>query len=125
MLAIWPFSSGTEIQMTPSAGVPAAEGSVNVQKSKDNGNTKLDIKVRHLAKPASLTPSEGNYVVWVRPNGEPATSQGEIRVDNDLNGELKAVTASKDFDLLITAEQSGTANSPTGVEVLHAHVARN
>src|SRR5690242_4120367 len=106
LLAIWPFGSGKEYRMTPGAQVPAAAGKVKVTRDKNNGNTDFDIKVEHLAKPASLSPAAGAYIVWVRPRGGDPVKQAALGVDDDLNGELKATTVSKDFDLFITAEQS-------------------
>ena len=67
LLLIWPFSSGKEYHMTASNIVPAACGTVKVQKDQ-NGNAKLDIKVSNLADPTRLTPPENKYVVWIRPN---------------------------------------------------------
>jgi hypothetical protein len=122
LLAVWPFSSGKEYHMTAANSVPGATGIVRVQKDKDNGNTKLNIKVEHLANPASLTPSENAYIVWVQPRGEGATKLGAIGVDKSLKGELNVVTTSKDFDVFITAEQSQSASLPSDVKVLQAHV---
>ena len=122
LLAVWPLTSAKEYQMTADAGVPAATGTVKVQKAKDNGNMKLDIKVDHLARPASLTPSANNYLVWIRPNGGEAFKQGAIGVDKNLSGELKLETVSKDFDVFITAEQSESVTFPSSTVVMHAHV---
>lgn len=122
VLFIWPWSSGKTYHMTAASTVPAASGTVHAQRSKNNGNTKLDIKVYNLAKPATLTPSENVYIVWVRPNGGAAVKEGAIGVNKNLNGELKVVTTSKDFDIFITAEQSEGVTVPSDVEVLHTHV---
>ena len=122
LLAIWPFTSAREYHMTPATGVPAATGTVKAQKDKDNGNIKLDMKVDHLARPSSLTPSASNYLVWIRPNGGEAFKQGAIGVNKNLSGELKMETVSKDFDVFITAEQSDSVTSPSSVEVLRTHV---
>jgi hypothetical protein len=121
LLLIWPFSSGKEYHMTASSLVPAASGTVKVQKDQ-NGNAKLDIKVSNLADPARLTPPEDKYVVWIRPNDGEARKQGALSVDNDLNGELETVTTSKDCEVFITAEQSASVSVPTGPEVLHTHI---
>ena len=125
LLALWPFGSSKEFRMTSGAGVPAAMGMVKAEKAKDNGNIKLDIKVDHLATPASLTPSASSYLVWIRPNGGEAFKQGAIGVDKNLSGELKLETVSKDFDVFITAEQSNSVTSPSSVEVLSTHVSMN
>lgn len=108
--------------MTSGLGVPAAKGMVKVQKDKDNGNMKLEIKVDHLARPSSLTPSANAYLVWIRPNGADALKQGAIGVDKNLSGELTVETVAKDFDLLITAEQSDSVTVPSNIEVLRTHV---
>ncbi|HVW07919.1 MAG TPA: hypothetical protein VHC90_05025 [Bryobacteraceae bacterium] len=123
MIAIWPFGGGgKDYHMTASSQVPAASGTVKVTQNKDNGNTQVDIKVRNLAKPASLTPPAAAYIVWIRPRGENAVKQAAIGVGNDLNGELKAATVSKDFDLFITAEQGQLVTAPTGPELLKVHI---
>jgi len=122
MLVVWPFFPAKEYQMTPGVDVPAAAGTVKIQKDKDNGNTKVDIKVDHLARPSSLTPSADVYLVWIRPNGGEALKQGAIGVDKNLSGQLKVETVSKDFDLFITAEQSDSATFPSNIEVLRTHV---
>lgn len=108
--------------MTSGTGVSGAQGIVKVQKDKDNGNMKLEIKVEHLARPSSLTPSANAYLVWIRPNGADALKQGAIGVDNNLSGELTVETVAKDFDLFITAEQSDSATVPSSTEVLRTHV---
>jgi hypothetical protein len=122
LFAVWPMSSGKQYHMTATNSVPGAAGIVKVQKDKDNGNTKLNIKVEHLANPASLTPSENAYVVWVQPRGEEAVKLGAIGVDKNLKGELNVVTTSKDFDVFVTAEQSQNVSTPSEFTVLQAHV---
>lgn len=124
LLAIWPMSSGKKYQMTADASVPAASGEIAVQTDKSNGNMKVDIKVDHLAQPANLTPPENAYVVWIRPSGEEAHKQGSLGVDKDLKGELRVITNSKNFDVFITAEQSGSVTTPSGVQILQAHVSQ-
>lgn len=118
----WPFSSGKTYHMAGSGIVPAARATVKVQRDKDNRNTKLDIKVEHLAKTSSLTPPASVYLVWARPRGGAAVKLGAIGVGDDLNGELKAVTVLKDFELLITAEQSETVAAPSDVQVFHTYI---
>ena len=122
LLAVWPFAGAKDFPMTAATSVPGATGVVKVQKAKDNGNMKLDIKVEHLAKPASLTPAANNYLVWIRPNGGDAFKQGGIGVDKNLKGELKLETVSKEFDVFITAEQSDSVTFPSSVQVLSAHI---
>ena len=125
LLAIWPFNSTKEYHMTSSPDVPAAVGTIKVQKDKDNGNVKVDIKVDHLARPSSLTPPANSYIVWIQPNSGEALKQGAIGVDNNLSGELKLETVSKNFEVFVTAEQSDGATFPSNEKVLRAHVSTN
>jgi hypothetical protein len=122
LLAIWPWSASKEYPMKASSSVPAAAGIVKVQRDKDNGNTKLDIRVWHLANPSRLTPPANAYLVWVRPRDGAAVKQGAIRVDKDQKGEVKLVTEAKDFEVFITAEQSESADVPSDFQVLRADV---
>ena len=122
MLAIWPLPSGKDIRMTADPSVPAAAGTAHVQRDKDNGNVKLDIKVSHLARPENLNPPASTYLVWIRPSGGDAVKQGAIGVDHDLKGELHTVTVSKNFDLFITPEQGETVTVPSSTEVLRTHI---
>jgi len=123
LFAVWPLSSGKNYPMTADPSVPAASGTVHAQRDKQNGNTKLDIKVKNLARPSTLTPPATNYIVWVRPNGGDAVKEGSLGVDKkDLDGELHVVTVSKDFDVFITPEQSTNVTMPSSMEILKAHV---
>lgn len=121
-LFVWPFSSGKTYHMIASNTVPAASGIVDVKKGSPNRNTEMDIKVSNLAPPAKLTPAANVYIVWVRPIGGAAVNAGAIRMNKNLDGELKTVTTSKNCDVFITAEQSTTVTSPEGPEVLQTHV---
>ena len=108
--------------MVADRAVPAASGSVKASTDKDNGNTVFEVKVDHLARPASLAIPASTYLVWVSPRNGPPEKQGALRVNEDLKGEFKSVTVSKDFDLFITAEQSDNALTPSDVVVLRTHV---
>lgn len=56
----------TEWPMVGSAAAPAASGEVTISHG-PNGNTKLAIRVRHLAPPWRVAPGTGTYVAWVAP----------------------------------------------------------
>lgn len=122
LLAIWPFAASKEYPMRASSSVPAAAGIVKVQRDKNNENTKVDIKVWHLANPARLTPTANVYIVWFRTRDGAAVKQASIRVDKNQKGEVKLVTVAKDFEVVITAEQSESADRPSDFEVLRADV---
>ncbi len=108
--------------MTADPSVPAASGTVHAKRDKDNRNTKLEVKVDHLARPSSLSPPADTYIVWVRPNDGDAVKEGAIGVNGDLKGDLHIVTVSKDFEVFVTPEQSVSVTVPSGREILRAHV---
>jgi hypothetical protein len=107
--------------LNPAAIVPAAAGQVDVDRD-HNGNTRIDLKVEHLAVPASLTPSKTTYVVWAQSADSPAENLGELKVNNDLKGELKTTTAKQNFELLVTAEDNPRATAPQGPVVLQTTI---
>lgn len=117
--------AGKTFHLTPGKMVPAATGTVNVSKDTNNGNLKLDIKVKNLALPGSLTPPANGYVVWLEPYSQQGTpvKQGAIGVDGRLNGELKTETASKNFNIVVTAERNEAATEPSDTVVLRGHIA--
>jgi hypothetical protein len=117
--------SGKTYHLMPGKMVPAATGTVNVSRDKNNGTLKLDIKVKDLALPASLTPPQNDYVVWIEPysqHGHPV-KLGALGVDSKLQGELKTETPSKNFNIVVTAEKSEAVSKPSSTVVLHGHVA--
>jgi hypothetical protein len=107
--------------MTSMQIVPAAAGQVNVAKEK-NGNIQVDVNVTHLAKPGMLTPAANTYVVWFQQEGSQPQSQGELKVGNDLQGELKSTTTLNHFNVMITAETDSQTRTPSNEVVLTATV---
>jgi hypothetical protein len=130
---------GPQYPLTSSPRTPAAEGNINVD-SGPNGNTKLSIKVRHLAPPSSVTSTATTYVAWIVPRAASAAASdqtnqetaraneqqpinvGAIMVDDDLKGTLETITPFRQFDLMITPEPSPVAMRPSNKPVLTARV---
>src|SRR5438874_2695822 len=100
-------SAQQSVAMAPSDGVPAAMGQVDVRKE-PNGNTRVDVSVKHLAPPERIAPNATNYVVWMKPikGDEPPQNAGALTIDKNLKGKLRTVTPLKSFDVFITAEQT-------------------
>ena len=109
--------------MAAASIVPAAKGSVEIGKDR-NGNTELKLKVEHLANPTSLSPSQANYVVWLQDKGSGPENQGELRVNEKLEGSFETVTPRKNFELFVTGENDATVKSPSGPEVLRTSVSQ-
>jgi hypothetical protein len=114
---------GKKVPMNASTSVPAAAGHADIG-TDQNGNTTVDLKVHHLAKPEALTPPASAYVVWIQPAGESPQNQGRLQVNSNLDGEYKTNTPYKKFDLFVTAENNPQATTPSGPEVMRQQVSR-
>ncbi len=114
---------GKKVPMTASTSVPAAAGHAEIGSDR-NGNTTIDLKVHHLAKPESLTPPATGYVVWIQPSGQAPQNQGQLQVNGNLDGEYKTNTSYKKFDLFVTAENNLHASNPSGPEIMRQQVSR-
>jgi hypothetical protein len=109
--------------MTPSDQVPAGQGTVQATKT-DNGNTELQIEVKHLAPPSRLAPDASTYVVWIKPHNAPMQNVGALEVDDDLVGKLTTTTPHKASRLTVTPEASPQATSPSHDPVFESDVNR-
>jgi hypothetical protein len=113
-----------EDRLTNTGVAPAAEGKV-VTSTDRNGNTGVEIYVKHMATPQSLTPARQTYTRL----GSAARQGGQsfwewLRINEDLEGSLTAATPYKDFDVLVTAEDSMKPESPSSTVILKGAVAR-
>jgi hypothetical protein len=112
-----------EDRLVNTGAAPAAEGKVTTENDR-NGNTKVEVNVKHLATPQSLTPAKQAYLVWVQPRGKDPELLGTLRVNDSLEGSLKATTLHKDFDVLITAEDNMHPESPSSMVLLKGTIER-
>lgn len=112
-----------EDKLTSTGMTPAAQGKV-ITSNDRNGNTEVEVQVKHVASPHSLTPARQGYVVWVQPRGMQPQMLGTLRINEDLEGSLKATTTYKDFDVLITAEDNLKPEAPSEAVILKGSVAR-
>jgi hypothetical protein len=121
VLVLAPAGWAKNYHMTASNQVPGATAELNVAKEK-NGNVQLSLKVDHLAKPGRLTPSASTYVVWLQQEGSQPQSQGELKVGDDLKGEIKTATPLHDFNVFVTAETDAQTKFPSEQVVMRATV---
>jgi hypothetical protein len=111
VLAVATVGLAKTYHMTSMTIVPGAAAEVNVANEK-NGNIQIDVKAQHLAKPGLLTPPATSYVVWFQQEGSDAQSQGQLRIGDDLKGELKSTTTLNNFNVIITAETDSATKFP-------------
>jgi len=117
-------SGGTPKQtMTSSAENTSGQGTVEA-KLGDNGNTKLEVRVKHLSSPAKVAADASVYVVWIRPHNAEIQNVGALMVDDDLVGHLDTTTPHRAFTLSITPEPSARMALPTHKAVFTSDVNR-
>lgn len=107
--------------MTAASIVPGARAEVEIGKD-SNGNTKLKMRVEHLANLENLTPRASAYVVWMQERSGNAENQGQLKMDKHLKATFETSTPMKSFDVFVTAEQDSRATAPSGPEVLKATI---
>jgi hypothetical protein len=125
-LGLAPRAAAPSVPLAAAPQVPGAEGTVGTGVDA-NGNTRVTVAVRHLAPPDRLRQGASVYVVWARPTGADAAQQqpqnlGALRVDSDLRGTLETITPMRDFEIVITAEDSPTTITPSQAQVLRAEI---
>lgn len=114
---------GREDRLNNTGAAPAAEGKISTDNDR-NGNTGVDIEVKHMATPQSLTPAKTTYLVWVQARGKDPEMLGALRVNENLEGSLKTSTPYKTFDVFITAEDSMKPDTPGSMVILKGAVDR-
>ncbi|HEU4414226.1 MAG TPA: hypothetical protein VFT65_05535 [Candidatus Angelobacter sp.] len=114
---------GREDRLNNTGAAPAAEGKISTDNDR-NGNTGIEIEVKHMATPQSLTPAKTTYLVWVQARGKDPELLGALRVNQNLEGSLKTSTPYKTFDVFITAEDSMKPDAPGSMVILKGAVDR-
>ena len=122
MLAFVGWSWGKTYPMQATSIVPGAIGTIDAKADKNGGNTQVDLKVEHLAKPALLSPPASSYVVWLQEQSGQPVNQGMLRVGDDQKTELKMTTSASKFSVFVTAEDDAKAKAPSNRVVLRSDI---
>jgi hypothetical protein len=102
----------------------ASEGTVRVSEG-DNGNTKVSVRVKHLAPPSKLAADATVYVVWIQPSKGDKQNVGALTLNKDLEGSLDTLTPQHRFKVFVTPEPSGQVGHPTHEPVFTYNVESN
>ena len=106
----------TKIDLKPGEVLPQASGEAQVEARK--GVTNIEVKVKGLAQPGKLGNEILTYILWaVSPDGK-TDNLGEIQINNNGEGQLKATTPIQTFSLLVTAEPYFAVGYPSELVVL-------
>ena len=116
-LALSTAACSQTIKFRPSTVAPAAQAEVSISKD-GHGNSIVQLEVKHLASPSSLTPPRGAYVVWAGSADGRLANLGAIKVDKNLSASMTTTAPFGEFSIFITAEDSPTMSYPAGIRVL-------
>jgi hypothetical protein len=116
------FGSGESKQpLSASSRNMAGEGTVTA-KVGDNGNTDVEVRVKHLAPPSKLASDASTYVVWLQPRNSAIQNLGALEVDDNLMGTFDTTTPHRSFRLIITPEPSARMSEPSHDPVFTSEV---
>ena len=100
----------------PTARAPEADAKIVAEIQKSQGNTKLTLKVLHLAPPARLQDGATTFVVWQRKDSDKAWTRvgGLVYKEGDREGKLEEASVPETtFQLIVTAEEKADVASPS------------
>ncbi|GAB3040804.1 hypothetical protein [Spirosoma pulveris] len=107
-----------KMTFTTSSVVPAAAGTINVKKDK-NENYTLDVRVQNLAESQKLTPAKDTYLVWMKQNDNSVKKLGQLNPSGKaLTATLTTAAVAKPQAVFITAEDNADILYPAGQTIL-------
>ncbi len=127
IIMIFSFSlCSAQADFLKSAIVPAARGSVTVNKDKYN-NYIMKIQITNLSEAGRLTPSKNTYVVWMLTDEGVTKNIGQVRtktsfLSKNLKADFETKSSFKPVKIFITAEYGPELQSPGEVIVLTTDV---
>ena len=101
----------------------SGEGTVQA-KAGPNGNTEVEVRVKHLSPPSKVAADAIVYVVWIQPRNAEIQNVGALQVDADLVGKLNTTTPHRAFTLSVTPEPGARMAAPTHGAVFTTEVNR-
>ena len=113
--------------MPKSAKAPDADAVVIADVKEADHNTRLTIKVEHLAPPSRISESAKHYVVWQRKDSGAQWSRVASLTysEGDRTGKIVEATVPETaFDLQITAEEKPDVAAPSANLVIEQRVAK-
>jgi hypothetical protein len=73
----------------------------------------VELEMKHLPPPARISGGLTTYVVWFAPTGSQPTRSGTLEYDEgDRTGRMSATNATKQFQVIVSAERNLQAVSP-------------
>lgn len=113
----------TNVDLTSTGLLGQANGQARVEARP--GVTTVECEVQGLTQPTQIGMEFLTYVLWaVSPEGR-AINLGEVLLDNNGRGKLKATTQLQSFSLFVTAEPYAAVRLPSEMLVLENDLRKN
>ena len=110
----------TKIDLKGTSLMPQAYGEAKVEARK--GITNIEAAIMGLGQPSKLGTEFLTYVLWVvSPDGR-TSNTGELLIDKNGQGKLRATTQLQTFSLIVTAEPYFSVRQPSELVVLENEV---
>lgn len=122
ILVVTMSSCAVRSHFLTSSVVPAAQGTVEIKKDKNN-NYVIKIEISNLSPSTRLTPPRNAYVVWVVLDDNSSRNLGQINSNEDfmpknLNASFETLSSSKPVKIVITAENDPGVQYPSFSDVI-------
>ena len=113
----YPVGGGSsKVVFIGTQAAPSAQGEAKVEAKQ--GITNIELKVSNMPQPTALGTELLTYVLWaISPDGR-SNNLGEVLVDKNGQGQLKATTQLQTFAMIVTAEPYFAVRIPSEVVVL-------
>jgi outer membrane protein OmpA-like peptidoglycan-associated protein len=117
----YPVGGGsTKVDLRGTSLMPGANGEAKVEAQK--GITNIEVAIKGLGEPSKLGTEFLTYVLWVvSPDGR-TDNTGEVQINKNGEGQLKATTQLQTFSLIVTAEPYFAVRRPSELVVLENEV---
>ena len=111
----FPQNRTTSIELTGSALMPKAEGSLEIDTA--GPETKITVHVRNLKPAWSLDPTKLTYILWALAPNEINRNLGELKL-KDGKANLATSTNLRTFSIILTAEPYFAVKEPSRYAVM-------
>jgi hypothetical protein len=108
----------------PTQRAPEADATIVAEVNQEQANTRLEIRVEHLAPPDRIQPGAVSYVAFTRRNPSAQWMRvGTLRYNPGRRvGELVTTAPDTAFELIVSAENNTAPASPSGAVIVQQRV---
>lgn len=118
-------AGGSKVDLQGTDLMPQASGEAKVEIKSKGSTANVEVNVKGLKSPTTLGSEFLTYVVWVvTPDGRTGNT-GELLLNKDGDGKLKATTPAQTFSLIVTAEPYYVVGKPSEMVVLQSQARKD